>query len=90
MKKVIKIVSCFVIVILAGYLTVNLYTVIKLNDIKEKIIEKNPEITKMETMNSVGQWGEWFSEYTLIVEMNGLKYRIWISEEGEISDKEAL
>ncbi|MEK4229218.1 hypothetical protein [Solibacillus sp. FSL H8-0538] len=90
MRKVTTIVAAFVIVLLVGYFSIRLYTDMKLNGVKEKVIENNPGISKVENINSKNHWGEWFSEYILVVEMNGLKYRIWTSDEGEITDKEAL
>lgn len=34
--------------------------------------------------------GEWFSEYALVIEMWGMKYRIWTNNEGKITDKVSL
>ncbi|MFJ8234166.1 hypothetical protein ACIQ34_00315 [Ureibacillus sp. NPDC094379] len=90
MKKVITLIVSLGVVLLVAFFSINLFTNSKLNIVKQKVIEINPEITSVETINSNGKWGEWFSEYILVVEINGLKYRIWTSDKGEITDKESL
>ncbi|WP_347792199.1 hypothetical protein [Solibacillus sp. CAU 1738] len=70
-----------------GYFSIQLYSNNMLTNAKENVIENNPEITNVVSINNIGKWGEWFTEYVLVVEINGLKYRIWTSNEGEISDK---
>lgn len=87
MKKVITIIVSLAVVLFIAYVSILLYTNSKLNNVKEKVIENNPEITNVEKINSIGGWGEWFSDYVLVVEIDGLKYRIWASEKGEITDK---
>ena len=57
---------------------------------EQKLIERNPDITSVETINSNGKWGEWFSDYAAVVKMDGLKYRVWIDDAGNITDKEPL
>lgn len=88
MKKIITLIVSFGVVLLVAYLSINLYTNSKLNHVKQRVIEINPDVTGVEAINSNGKWGEWFSEYILVVEINGLKYRIWTSDKGEITDKE--
>lgn len=90
MKKVITILGSLGFAILTAYLSIILYTHSKLNHMKEKVIENYPEIAKVEKINSMGGWGEWFSEYVLVVEIDELKYRIWVSEKGDITDKMPL
>lgn len=50
-------------------------------------MKHNPEITTVESINSIGHWGEWFSEYSLVVLIEGKQYRVWTSGDGEVSDK---
>ncbi|WP_342429576.1 hypothetical protein [Neobacillus sp. FSL H8-0543] len=61
-----------------------------MNTVREKVLQNYPEITKIDTVNSIGQWGEWFSEYALVVEINGNNYRVWTFENGKITGKELL
>jgi len=67
LKKVITILVSLAGVLLIAYVSILLYTNSKLNDVKEKVFENNPEITNVEKINSVGGWGEWFSDYVLVV-----------------------
>lgn len=60
----------------------------KMNDVKQSVLAKNTEIEKIEIINRIGGWGEWFSEYTLIVIINDQKYRIWVNGAGEVTDRE--
>ncbi|MGM9951001.1 MAG: hypothetical protein ACI33P_12790, partial [Lysinibacillus sp.] len=73
-----------------GYFSTHFYTAAKLNDAKEDILKHNPTITKVEAINSIGGWGEWFSEYTAVVEMKSRKYRIWTYGDGEITEMEEM
>ena len=90
LKKGILLVSSIATGVLVTFLSVNLYTHTLLNKVKEKVIETNTEIEHIVKINSIGKWGEWFSEYVLEVEMNGENYRIWTNKEGEILEKEDL
>lgn len=90
MKKIMIICICVVFIFLSGYLSINLYTHNKLNNIRENIIKDNPEISEVKSVNSIGQWGEWFSEYTLLVKIDGKKYRIWTMGNGKITDKKLI
>lgn len=63
---------------------------IMMNSVKDKIIEHNPEIENIITINHISSWGEWFSEYVLVVEIDGQKFQIWSNDKGDITDKEAL
>ncbi|WP_138417437.1 hypothetical protein [Aquibacillus sediminis] len=88
MRKVIIIVLISMcIIFVGGYASINLYTKAKLDHVEENVTEHNPEITKVVSINSIGQWGEWFSEYSLVVLIEGEKYRVWTSGDGEITDK---
>ena len=86
MKKVIIGISSTVIIILAAFFVPN----IMMNSVKEKVIENNPDIENIVTINHISSWGEWFLEYVLVVEINGQKFRIWSNDKGEIMDREAL
>ena len=50
-----------------------------------------PDISRVESIHTNGHWGEWFSEYILIVETTDeVRHRIWVNEEAEITDEEVL
>ena len=87
MKKVIIGISCTVIILVAVYFLV---PNIMMNSVKDKVIENNPDIENIVTINHISSWGEWFLEYVLVVEIDGQKFRIWSNDKGEITDKEAF
>ncbi len=61
-----------------------------MNSVKDKVIEHNPDIENIITINHISSWGEWFSEYVLVVEIDGQKFQIWSNNKGDITVKEAL
>ena len=63
---------------------------IMMKSVKDKVIEHNPEIENIITINHISSWGEWFSEYVLVVEIDGQKFQIWSNNKGDITVKEAL
>ncbi|WP_174615496.1 hypothetical protein [Virgibacillus ihumii] len=84
MKKAILIVFLsIVIILLIGFTSINA----KLNNVKSNVKEHNPEITSVESINNLGQWGEWFLEYSLVVVIDGERFRVWTNEDGKITDK---
>jgi len=85
-----KLFFSIVIIVVVIFVSINLYTKFKLKIVREKVLHNHPEITEIVAVNSIGQWGEWFSEYTLVVELNGKMYRVWTYEDGKITDKELL
>lgn len=85
-RMVLSIVSIIIVI----FLSINLFTEFKLDTVQENVMANYPEITKVEAINSLGQWGEWFSEYTLVVEIEGKKARIWTLADGIITYKEWL
>lgn len=87
LKKVIIGLSSIVIIIIAAYFLV---PNIMMNSVKDKVIEHNPDIENIITINHISSWGEWFSEYVLVVEIDGQKFQIWSNNKGDITDKEAL
>ncbi|RLQ94544.1 hypothetical protein D9X91_13455 [Falsibacillus albus] len=86
MKKIIMIVLCIIFILISGCFSICLYTSIKLSKVKSNILKKNPEVHEVVSINSSGQWGEWFSYYSAVVEIDGSKFRVWPSEDGDISD----
>ena len=87
LKKVIIGLSSIVIIIIAAYFLV---PNIMMNSVKDKVIEHNPDIENIVTINHISSWGEWFSEYVLVVEIDGQKFQIWSNDKGDITDKEVL
>ena len=90
MKKRIVLLLCFALILCAGYFSSHFYTTMKVNVAKEKMLERNPAISTVEEVTTIGAWGEWFSEYTAVVERNGQMYRIWMAGDGEITEMEKL
>lgn len=87
LKKLIIGISILVVVIITAYFFV---PNIMMNNVKDKVMKNNTDIDKIVTINHISSWGEWFSEYVLVVTIDGQKYRIWTNNEGEITDKESL
>jgi len=53
-------------------------------------MEKNPEITEVESVTRLGGWGEWGKEYSAIVKISGKNYRIWTTGDGVITDRTVI
>ena len=87
LNKVIISLSSIVILMMAAYFLV---PNIMMKSVKDKVIEHNPEIENIITINHISSWGEWFSEYVLVVEIDGQKFQIWSNDKGDITDREAL
>ncbi|TFE02334.1 hypothetical protein [Jeotgalibacillus salarius] len=79
------------VILLVIILAVTLFVInnIKLYDIKSAVLAKEDDI-QIESITQLGGWGEWFQEYSLVVEKDGSKYRIWTDGDGEIDDWEVL
>ena len=90
MKKRIVLILCFTLLLCGGYFSIHFYPILKVNAVKEKVLEHNPAISKVEEVTTIGAWGEWFSEYTAVVERDGQMYRIWMAGDGEITEMEKL
>ncbi|MER2191274.1 MAG: hypothetical protein ABS951_09965 [Solibacillus sp.] len=88
MKKIIIIAASTLAIVLA--MTYTLVTNYMLNTVQQQITENDSEIENILTINRIGSWGEWFSEYVLVVEIEGELFRIWVNADGEIVEKEAL
>lgn len=71
MKKIIIGLSSLVIIIVAAYFLV---PNIMMNNVKGKVIENNPDIENIVTINHISSWGEWFLEYVLVVEIDGQNF----------------
>lgn len=87
LKKILIGLSSTVSVLVAAYFLVPL---IMMNNVKENVLENNSDVEQIITMHHIGSWGEWFSEYVFVVEIDGQKFRIWTTNNGEIIDREAL
>ena len=87
LRKVIIGLSSTVMIIVAAYFFV---PHMMMNSVRDRVIENNPDVENIVSINHIGAWGEWFSQYVLIAEMDGQTFRIWSNDKGEITDKEAL
>ncbi|MGD7042983.1 hypothetical protein [Jeotgalibacillus proteolyticus] len=59
----------------------------KLFNVKEKVMEQNPEITSVQSIAVLGGWGEWFSEYSLVVVQDRETVRVWTNGDGKLTDQ---
>lgn len=84
LKKGITIVFISIVAVL-----VIAFTSIMINhhNVKSNVLEHNPAIIRVESVNALGGWGEWFSEYSLVVVIDSEKFRLWTNGDGEITDK---
>lgn len=87
MKKIIIGLGALVVAII---IICSIVPKIMFNNVKEKVIENNPQIEQIKTIHGVGAWGEWYSEFVLEVEIDGDQFRIWTNDNGEITDQESL
>lgn len=88
MKKFALIFLIISIVFSVGiFVSLKLYTKMNLDALKEEIIDKHPEINQIYSINHSGGYQEWNSEYTLVVALEGKRYRIWTDQRGKITDK---
>ena len=85
-KVVIGLSSTVMIIVAACFFVPNMM----MNSVKDRAIENNPDVENIVSINHISAWGEWFSQYVLIVEMDGQTFRIWSNDKGEIADKEVL
>ena len=71
-------------VVIAILIAVPLFTYIKLSQVEANVISVNSQIDQIISIDSNGKWGEWFQSYTLVVEIKGEQYQIWVNEAGEV------
>ena len=71
-----------------GLFSMVLFTAHQASTVKENVRAQNEQITHIEQFQRIGSWGEWFSEYVMVVKMDGNSYRIWTNAQGEITEKE--
>ncbi|QSS98635.1 hypothetical protein IMZ31_10985 [Pontibacillus sp. ALD_SL1] len=77
--------------LLVGYLAMTLIVQAKFQSVKSEVLDHNPEITSIESINRLGGWGEFFREYVLIVKKGPeTEYRIWTYGSGKITSEEVL
>lgn len=72
------------------YSSIYSHTKTKFENIATQVLELNEEVTEIKSIHQIGHWGEWFSEYVLIVVMNEGNYRVWVNEIGEITASERI
>ena len=87
MKRIGVWLGCGIIVLAVIYFV---SSTMMFNNVKDNVMEQNLYIEQIHQINRIGTWGEWFSEYVLIVERNGQQFRIWTNGDGNITDQEAL
>ncbi|TDL30667.1 hypothetical protein E2R51_16890 [Jeotgalibacillus sp. S-D1] len=85
-KKIFIVFLSIVILSVIVYGSIN----VRLSQVKSNVKEHNPEITKVESINNLGGWGEWFLDYSLVVVVDGERYRVWTNGNGELTDKLSL
>lgn len=90
MKKTSKILLTITVLGALLYFSIFFYTTLKLNSVKARLLSNHPEITKIESINSLGQWGEWYREFTMVVTIKGKKYRVWTDDDGKVAGKELM
>ncbi|WP_198135864.1 hypothetical protein [Pontibacillus chungwhensis] len=77
--------------LLVGYLAMTLIVQAKFQSVKSEVLNHNPEITSIESINRLGGWGEFFREYVLIVKKGSdTEYRIWTFGNGKITDEAVI
>ena len=87
----LKVIFTIISILLVGYLCITLFVNIKFYHVKQAVLEHNPEITSIESINQLGAWGEFFLDYVLVVKKGtDTKYRIWTYEDGEIIGEEII
>ncbi|SIS49358.1 hypothetical protein [Salimicrobium flavidum] len=87
----LKISLSVVIALVVMFLVIKAMAIVKLNNVKQEVLEKNHEINSVEEVNSLGQWGEQHSGYVLEVKKDSSTlFRVWANEEGEIKDEEII
>ena len=87
MIRIVVWLGCCIIVLATIYFV---SSTMMFNNVKDNVMEQNRDIEQIHQINRIGTWGEWFSEYVLIVERNGQQFRIWTNGDGNITDQEAL
>lgn len=98
MKVILKITSIFLKVVLTiisiliiGYLCIRLFVSIQFYQVKQAVLEHNPEITSIESIHQIGAWGEFFQEYVLEIKKGtDTTYRVWTYGDGEITYEEII
>lgn len=90
MKTIIRVSLFVLLTVVVSYSSIFFYAKIKFAHITTLTLDLNKEITEIKCIHQIGHWGEWFSEYVLIVEMNDQNYRIWVNGNGEITDHEKM
>ncbi|WP_079478379.1 hypothetical protein [Halobacillus salinus] len=86
--KVLLTIILFAVIV---FIMIKGISIVKLNSVKQEVLNQNSEITAVEKINSVGQWGELQTSYVLEVRKgSSTLYRVWADEEGEIKDAEII
>lgn len=87
----LKLTLTIISIMIIGYLCISLFVHIRLSNVKQEVLDHNPEITSIQSIDRLGHWGEFFREYVLVVQKGtDTKYRIWSSEDGKITDEEII
>ncbi|KGP72102.1 hypothetical protein [Pontibacillus yanchengensis] len=75
---------------IVGYLSITLIKNIGFSNVKQEVLDSNPEINSIVSINRLGQWGEPVREYVLEVKKGTTTYRVWTSPNGVITDEEII
>lgn len=91
-KRLIKKGTLILVSIVVGiYLLITLVMQAKFQSVKHEVLENNPEITSVESVNKRGEWGAFIIEYVLVVKKGTDEtYRIWANEDGKITDEVSI
>jgi len=88
-KRLIKKGTLILVSIVVGiYLLITLVMQAKFQSVKHEVLENNPEITSVESVNKRGEWGA----FIVLVVKKGTDetYRIWANEDGKITDEVSI
>ena len=84
-----KVILTLISILIIGYLCITLFVNIIFYQVKQAVLEHNPEITSIESIHQVGGlgWGEYVLE---IKKETDTTYRIWTYGDGEITYEEII
>lgn len=90
MKRSRTLLICSCLILIMFFICIKLYTNYRMSIVEQEVVIQNSSIEEIESVHAIGRWGEWFSQFELVVKKDGSKYRIWTNNIGEIIDEERL